>query len=96
MKEIGGHSTPATRVASKSEQLTNQHSHHSISKWIKIPSLIGGRIFPRKSPFQALRLGPFLIFAFPGEAGSETGADIEREIANLMEKYRREAENDEG
>ncbi len=43
-----------------------------------VPSLLGGRIFPRASSFQALRLGPFLFMAFPGELGSETGWEIER------------------
>lgn len=47
--------------------------------FVRVPSALGNRIFPRRSTFQAARLGSFLFLAFPGEVGSETGLDIERE-----------------
>lgn len=46
--------------------------------WLRAPSWLGNRFFPRKSYFQAARLGRFLFLAFPGEIGSEIGRDIER------------------
>lgn len=44
---------------------------------LRVPSLLGGRIFPRHAFFQGLRLGPLLFLAFPAELSSETGRDIE-------------------
>ncbi|MBU3758382.1 MAG: hypothetical protein FGM27_00410 [Candidatus Omnitrophica bacterium] len=45
---------------------------------ITFPSFLGGRVFPRHAPFQALRFGPFVIFAFPGELAAEIGHEIKR------------------
>ncbi len=46
--------------------------------WFPVPSLLGGRVFPRKSYFQAVRLGPVLLLTYPGELDSETGRQAER------------------
>ncbi|MBI3316701.1 MAG: neutral/alkaline non-lysosomal ceramidase N-terminal domain-containing protein [Candidatus Omnitrophica bacterium] len=48
--------------------------------FLRIPSLLGNRFFPRKSYFQEIRLGPFLFLAFPGELHSETGLEIENRM----------------
>jgi neutral ceramidase len=45
---------------------------------IKMPSLIGGRFFPRSSYFSAIRLDHFLFLTFPAEIDSETGREIEK------------------
>lgn len=45
--------------------------------FLKVPSLLGNRVFPRKSYFQGLRAGSFFFFGFPGELASETGLAIE-------------------
>lgn len=45
--------------------------------WFKVPSLIGNRVFPNKTYFQAVRLGKLLFLTFPGEASAETGWEME-------------------
>ncbi|HTL47004.1 MAG TPA: neutral/alkaline non-lysosomal ceramidase N-terminal domain-containing protein, partial [Verrucomicrobiae bacterium] len=52
-----------------------------ISGPFKIPSLIGNRFFPRKTFFQGLRLGDFVLLTFPGEITSEIGHEIEAQAA---------------
>lgn len=46
--------------------------------FIDFPSFLGGQIFPRRSDFQAVRMGQLAVFAFPGELGSEPGHEIEK------------------
>lgn len=48
--------------------------------WFQVPSLIGNRFFPRKTSFQALRLGPLVFLTFPGELTSELGHEIEDQV----------------
>lgn len=48
--------------------------------FVKIPSLLGGRIFPRHSYLQGARLGPFVFLTFPGELASEIGEEIESRV----------------
>ncbi len=50
--------------------------------WLHVPSFLGDRFFPRKTFFQALRLGNLLFLAFPGEVGSEMGYEIENRTAS--------------
>ena len=52
--------------------------------FVPIPSMVGGRVFPRHAQFQALRLGKVLFLGFPGEIGSEVGREIEREAQNKL------------
>ncbi len=46
--------------------------------WFKVPSLLGNRVFPTKTYFQALRMGKFLFVTFPGEASAEIGFEVEK------------------
>lgn len=46
--------------------------------FLPIPSLIGGRVFPRHAVFQGMRFGNYLFLSFPGELSSQIGTDIER------------------
>ena len=46
---------------------------------IPIPTLIGARIFPRHSTFQAVRLGRYLFLAFPVELSAEVGRAVEQD-----------------
>lgn len=45
---------------------------------VRAPSLLGNRVFPRHSYFQAVRLGACVFLGFPGELGSENGFEIEQ------------------
>ncbi len=47
---------------------------------MRTPSWLGGRVFARESYFQSLRMGNFLIFAFPGELTSGPGHEIENHL----------------
>ncbi|MDP3921461.1 MAG: neutral/alkaline non-lysosomal ceramidase N-terminal domain-containing protein [Candidatus Omnitrophota bacterium] len=48
--------------------------------WFRIPSILGNRIFPRKTYFQAIRMGDFVVVTFPGELASDVGYALERQI----------------
>ncbi len=50
--------------------------------FLKIPAFVGGRVFPRKSTFQTIRMGNLIFMAFPAEVSSETGHDIEKWAAS--------------
>lgn len=49
--------------------------------WLRIPSFLGNRFFPRKTFFQAVRLGPLFFIALPAEVASEIGREMEWRIA---------------
>ncbi len=44
------------------------------------PSIFGGRIFPRHSVFQGVRMGQVFVLGYPGELGSEPGHEIENHL----------------
>ena len=48
--------------------------------WFHVPSLVGNRFFPRKTWFQAVRMGSFAFLTFPGELTSEIGNEIENAV----------------
>jgi hypothetical protein len=50
------------------------------ASFLKFPYFIGNRVFPRRTIFQAIRMGKFLFLAFPGELASETGSLIEERV----------------
>jgi len=46
--------------------------------FVHVPSWLGNRLLPRRTLLQAVRLGPVLFLAVPGELASETGEELER------------------
>ena len=50
------------------------------TKWVKVPRILGSRLFPRKSVLQTVRMGRFVFSAIPAEVGSEIGVGIENQF----------------